>query len=243
MIQQVFGQFNDFCFFHIDKVLVHDSKDQRSRSETKAFEIAFFKRYLQYLGHQISSKGIHPLKEKVAIIVNLVLPWDVTEKRHIIGLTSYYRKFIVNFSDIVKPLTEPIKNNTTFKWSSLCQLPLNTIKTTLMYSPILIFPDPNAPYILFTDTSKHSWLGVLTQELKLTMKGKDSKSFLPILYISGPCVDSLKNWATLTKDAYVIYMAFKKLPYYLYNVKVSIKYDHAPTDSAKDLSKICAILE
>ena len=47
-------------------------------------------------------------------------------------------------------------------------------------------------------------------------------------YVSGTFVGSLKNWATLTKEAYIIYMTFKKLSYYLYDAKLTIKYDHTP---------------
>ena len=29
--------------------------------------------------------------------------------------------------------------------------------------PILQYPDPNRPYVLFTDASKYGWAGVLTK--------------------------------------------------------------------------------
>ena len=60
------------------------------------------------------------------------------------------------------------------------------------------------------------------------MKGKEIKSFLPITYVSEIFVSYQKNWATLTKEAYGIYMTFKKLSYYLYDSEVTIKCDHAP---------------
>ena len=107
----------------------------------------------------------------------LVPPRHVTETRHIIGLVSYYRKFIANFSDIVKPLTEPTKKNMTFNWVPLCQQSLDTIKVALTISPILIFPDTNEPYVLFTDASKHSWSGILNQEYIKTMKDRNIKTF------------------------------------------------------------------
>ena len=47
------------------------SKDHRSRSEAKTFEMCIFKRHLQYLGHFILGYGIYPLKEKVALLINL----------------------------------------------------------------------------------------------------------------------------------------------------------------------------
>ena len=33
-----------------------------------------------------------------------------------------------------------------------------------MTEPILTYPDPNLPYVLFTDASKYTWACVLTQE-------------------------------------------------------------------------------
>ena len=67
----------------------------------KPSKCVFFKRHLQYSG-----EGIYPLKEKVETIFDLRPPKDVTKTRHIIGLASYYRKFVENNSNIVKPLTE-----------------------------------------------------------------------------------------------------------------------------------------
>ena len=85
LMQKAFGQFNDFCFIHINDVLVHDSREndhlqhlkiifQRIREvglKLKLSKFAFFKRHLQYLGHLISGEGIYPLKEKVEIILTL----------------------------------------------------------------------------------------------------------------------------------------------------------------------------
>ena len=39
-----------------------------------------------------------------------------------------------------------------------------TLKDALMRSHILVYPDPNKPYTLFTDASKYSWSSVLTPE-------------------------------------------------------------------------------
>ena len=59
-----------------------------------------------------------------------------------------------------------------------------------------------------------------------TIKGKDTKSFLPITYVSRTFVGLQKYWATLRKEAYAIYMTFRKLSHYLYDAKVTIKCDH-----------------
>ena len=79
---------------------------------------------------------------------------------------------------MVRILMDLMKENTSFNWSSLCQVSFDTIKIPLTNSLILIFPDPYQPYVFFTDASKHSWFEVLIQERVTNIKDKNVKSFL-----------------------------------------------------------------
>ena len=54
-----------------------------------------------------------------------------------------------------------------------------------MSEPILTYPDPNHPYVLFTDASKYAWACVLTQEKIHQVEGKEIKILHPITYMSG----------------------------------------------------------
>ena len=51
----------------------------------------------------------------------------------------------------------------------------------------------------------------------------------PITYVSGLFKGSQMNWATLTKEAYAIYMSIKKLMYYLEDAEITLRSDHLPT--------------
>ena len=82
--------------------------------------------------------------------------------------------------------------------------------------PILVYPDPSKPYMLFTDASKYAWSCVLTQEYVYEINGKEKKVLHPITYMSQLFKGSHLNWASLTKEAYAIYMSIKKLAYYIY---------------------------
>ena len=44
-----------------------------------------------------------------------------------------------------------------------------------MTEPILTYPDPNLPYVLFTDASKYAWACVLTQEKTHQIEEKEVK--------------------------------------------------------------------
>ena len=51
--------------------------------------------------------------------------------------------------------------------------------------PILKFPDPKKPYVLFTEASKHVWAGVLTQPYTREMGDKLVTVHHPVTYVSG----------------------------------------------------------
>ena len=115
-----------------------------------------------------------------------------------------------------------------FEWTSVCQESFNLLKTTLMTEPILTYPDPSLPYVLFTDASKYAWACVLTQEKTHTLEGKETKILHPITYMKGLFRGSQINWACLTKEAYAIYMSIKKLTYYQEDADVTLRSDHLP---------------
>ena len=73
-----------------------------------------------------------------------------------------------------------------------------------MTEPILTYPDPNLPYVLFMDASKYAWACVLTQERTHITEGKETKLLHPITYMSGLFQGSQMNWACFSIcDLYV----------------------------------------
>ena len=95
-----------------------------------------------------------------------------------------------------------------------------------MTEPILTNPEPNLPYVLFTDASKYAWACVLTQEKTHQIEEKEIKILHPITYMSGLFHCSQMKWACLTKETYTIYMSIKKLAYYLEDADITLRSDH-----------------
>ena len=132
------------------------------------------------------------------------------------------------FSDLARPLNALTRKNVPFEWTPICQESFELLKTSLMTEPILTYPDPNLPYVLFTDASKYAWACVLTQEKTHQIEEKEVKILHPITYMSGLFWGSQMNWACLTKEAYAIYMSIKKLAYYLEDADITLRSDHLP---------------
>ena len=64
---------------------------------------------------------------------------------------------MARFSDLARPLNALTRNDVEFEWTLMCQEAFELLKASLMTDPILPYPDPNLPYVLFTDASKYAW--------------------------------------------------------------------------------------
>ena len=58
--------------------------------------------------------------------------------------------------------------------------------------------------------------------------GKSITTDHPVAFVSGLFRGSQLNWATLTKEAFAIYMSVKKLSFYLTDAQILLKRDHKP---------------
>ena len=114
--------------------------------------------------------------------------------KQFLGLTGYYGKFVPGFADISRPLT-------VFNWTQECQKSFKLLKSYLCGEPILKYADTSKPYTLYTDASKYSWAGVLTQSHTTVINGKSVTTDHPVAFVSGLFRGSQINWDALKKEA------------------------------------------
>ena len=232
-----FGYLDDILIFspdnkaHLKHLEIVFQRLREADLKLKASKCNFFKRHIQYLGHLVSGEGIEPLPEKLEAVRKMPPPTNPKEVRQFLGLVGYYRKFVPKFADIARPLTNLTKLDVPYEWTTRCQEAFEFLKEMLLKEPVLKYPDPSRPYTLFTDASKFAWACVLTQEYEHEFDGKKRKILHPITYMSGLFKGSQVNWATLTKEAYAIYISVKKLDHYLQDAEVTLRSDHLPLKS------------
>ena len=54
---------------------------------------------VEYLGHQISGKGLHPTDKKIkAVQEDVPSPQDITQLKSFLGLINYYARFLPDLS-------------------------------------------------------------------------------------------------------------------------------------------------
>jgi len=68
-------------------------------------------------------------------------------------MAGYYRRFILSFSKISMPITELLKKEVKFEWSSECEEAFQILKTSLTAAPILAQPNLEKPFDIYCDAS------------------------------------------------------------------------------------------
>jgi hypothetical protein len=117
-----------------------------------------------YLGHVVSPEAIAVDTDKVKEVLEWKPPMTVFEVQSFLGLAGYYRRFILNFSKIAKPITNLLKKGNKYVWSEACDEVFKHLKKLLTTSPMLAQPDTTKSFDVYYDVSSTGLGGVLMQE-------------------------------------------------------------------------------
>ena len=77
----------------------------------------FFETEVEYLGFYVGAYGVKPSLSKVQAVAEWPVPTSVKDVRSLLGLASFYRKFIRFFSEIAASLTDLTKLGRSKVWS------------------------------------------------------------------------------------------------------------------------------
>ncbi|GJZ58628.1 putative reverse transcriptase domain-containing protein [Tanacetum coccineum] len=121
---------------------------------------------VHFLRHMVNSNGIHVDPSKIEVVNN----WNVLKTpsgiRSFLGLAGYYRRFIVNFSKISKPLTSRTQKNQKYEWGKEQEEAFQTLKDNLCNAPILSLPGGSKEFVVYCDASNQGLGCVLMQRGK-----------------------------------------------------------------------------
>ncbi|CAM4596944.1 unnamed protein product [Lepidochelys kempii] len=92
-----------------------------------------------YLGHQVGQGTINSLQAKVDTIQKWPVPKSKKQVQSFLGLARYFRRFVLQNSQIATPLTDLTKKKqpNAIQWTEECQKAFNQLKATLMSDPVL----------------------------------------------------------------------------------------------------------
>lgn len=180
----------------------------------------FLRHEVVYLGHIIGNDGVKSDPNKIKAVEHFPIPRNYKNIKQFLGLVGYYRRFIKDFSKIAKPLTDLLKKDKSFIWTSSQENAFNTLIHELLKEPVLQYPNFKEPFLLTTDASGYAIGGVPSQG----QVGKD----LPIAYISRTLNEAEGRYSTIEKECLAIVYCVTYFRHYLYGRKFTILTDHKP---------------
>lgn len=203
---------------HIDilgKVFERLTKAGLTLSREKCY---FCKAELRYLGYVVNSAGLLVDPNKVEAIVNIPTPKNVSDIRRLVGLASWYRRFVPDFSSVVAPLTQLLKKNKPFVWDDDCERAFRMIKERLISAPVLSCPNFELPFTIQTDASDFGLGAVLSQTHPEGEK--------VVCYLSRSLTKAERKFSTTEKECLAVIFAIEKLRPYIEGTKFRVVTDH-----------------
>ncbi|GFO06470.1 Pol polyprotein [Plakobranchus ocellatus] len=122
---------------------------------------------------------------------------------------------------ITKALVDLTKTHARFRWDPHHEKASQFLRDSLTVVLLLVYPNPNKPYVLYTDANDKCIGSCLVQE-------DDNGEEKPIYFLSHKLSDSQTRWSSIDKEAYAIFHSLQKLQFYLCNARFTIKTDHMP---------------
>lgn len=212
----IFSKTFDQHMKHVEEVLIR-LNDAGLKLKPKKCSIA--RKSLPYLGHIVSGYGVAPDPDNTKALKNYPAPRTVKQVQEFLGLTSYYRRFIEDFSTKSKPLNQLIKKGKRFEWTEECQIAFDTLRKCLLAGPILTHPDFTRPFMVYTDASAFG-LGAILKQID------DNGHERTISYASRVLSQPEQNYSATERECLAVVFATQKFRPYLYGTKFTIVTDH-----------------
>ena len=159
---------------------------------------------LDFLGHRVTSDGIHPLQDRVQAIRDYPQPRTAKSLKEYLGLLNFYRRFVSHAAAILLPLYELVSlKDTEFcaAWTSLHDKHFQQSKDALAAATCLAHPSPTAETCINTDASDTAVGAVLQQHI--------AGVWTPICFFSRKLHSAETKYSAFDKELLAMYLAVK----------------------------------
>ena len=213
----IYSQTFEEHLVHLDQVF---KRLREANLKLKPSKCHFATEKVLYLGHFISSKGIHVNEDKIKAVKDFPRPKTVRKLRGFLGLCSYYKRFVPNFAKIAAPLYQLLKKDVTFSWDTEKDHSFANLKKLLCTAPVLTHPDFSKEFILTTDASNEGVGYVLSQI------GDDGNEH-PLSYGGRSLRGGEPKYNTTELECLAIVEGLRANHIYLANKKFKLLTDHS----------------
>jgi hypothetical protein len=108
------------------------------------------------VGHVISKEGIKIDPSKVVAIQKIELPRSRKEVQYFLGMVIFLSRFIPNFAEIMKYITNMLRKDSDVKWTPKESQSFVDIKMALTEALVLVSPDFTKEFLIFSFALEHT---------------------------------------------------------------------------------------
>ncbi|MBW0514806.1 hypothetical protein O181_054521 [Austropuccinia psidii MF-1] len=202
---------SDSWSLHLERLarVLHKLAEVNMKITLKKFN--FVVEELKALGHVVSclSLGIH--KNKVAAVLLTSIPQNKKEMMSFLRFSSYYRQHLKEVAILAKSLYGICDKQTVFEMTQERIEAYEKIKKALIEAPLLLIPDCNIPFKLYTDTCGDGLGAALHQVQIIDDKPKEGQ----VCYISRQIKPTEARYDRSQMECLCLVWELEKLHYYL----------------------------
>jgi len=175
---------------------------------------------IEYLGYLINEHGVRPCLKHVDDMLDYPVPKSSKQVRQFLGLASYFRRLISNFSKIAKPLYELVKKNVDFTFGEKERNAFEYLNSALTKSPVLAIYSPTADTELHCDASSSGFGAILFQG----QADADNK-MKPVFYFSQRTSPNESKFYSSELECLAVVYAIKRFHIYLSGISFKVITD------------------
>ena len=174
---------------------------------------------VEFLGHEVDSQGIRPLKEKVEAILAVKPPSSIKELQRFHGMINYYRKFVRAAAHHMCYLFEALAGKPKrLDWNEKLQYSFDSIKQALANSTLLHHPDSSLPLAVTTDASDIAIGGMIEQ--------RGPEGWEPLAFFSKKLTTGQQAWCPYDRELFAAHQGIRHFKYMVEGRAFTLYTDH-----------------
>ena len=217
-----------------DDIIIYGKGDKAQENHDKALEATlqhihdvgltlnwekceFNKPSIDFFGLVFCGDGVTTDAKTCEAIDDVSPPTNATETRSILGMITYYSRFVQNFATISEPLRRLTKKDVTWSWDDEQQNSFEQLKAAISNRPVMAYYDPTKPTDVIVDASPVGLGAILGQEGHV------------VAYASRTLSDVETRYSQTEREALAVVWGMEHFDMYLRGAdQVTVITDHQP---------------
>jgi len=147
----LFEYLHQFCQAYLDDIIIYSKTLKEHKRHVRLVldrlreaglqvninKCEFHVQETTFLGLLVLTEGLKMDPRKVQAVVDWPTLNNLTQVQSFVGFCNFYRRFIKDFSKIVRPMVRLTQKEVIFEWNEACQTAFDHMKRRMTEAPIL----------------------------------------------------------------------------------------------------------